>query len=389
MSLRWSRRCGRCSATFKPLRPPTDITVRKAPGRRVPESNRPSPSSPYEPFFELSLDPMLTAGFDGYIKRASPAWERTLGWTEDELRAVPYTEFIHPDDRERTLAEVASLATGAETRGFEIRIRGRDDAYRAILFNAVGIPGEGLIYAVAKDITHRGELERRAADLERSNAELERFAYVASHDLSEPLRMVSGFVSLLQSRYADRLDENAVEFMRYIVDGVARMQDLIRDLLTYSRVGRAALESKPVEMGVLVRRVLEGMQTSIAEANARIEVGDLPTLPGDVTQLSQVVQNLVANALKFTGDAPPVVRISAERQEADWCFAVADEGIGVDSQHEDRIFQVFQRLHAPNEYPGTGVGLAICRAIVERHGGRIWVESSPGEGSVFRFTLPA
>jgi PAS domain S-box-containing protein len=356
----------------------------------VPESNRPSPSSsPYEPFFELSLDPMLTAGFDGYIKRASPAWERTLGWTEDELRAVPYTEFIHPDDRERTLAEVASLATGAETRGFEIRIRARDDAYRAILFNAVGIPGKGLIYAVAKDITHRGELERRAADLERSNAELERFAYVASHDLSEPLRMVSGFVSLLQSRYADRLDEDAVDFMRYIVDGVARMQDLIRDLLTYSRVGRAALESKPVEMGVLVRRVLEEMQTSIAEANARIEVGDLPTLPGDITQLSRLVQNLVANALKFTGDAPPVVRISAERQEADWCFAVADEGIGVDPQYDERIFQVFQRLHAPNEYPGTGVGLAICRAITERHGGRIWVESSPGEGSVFKFTLPA
>jgi PAS domain S-box-containing protein len=363
--------------------------VREAPGPRVPESNRPSPSSPYEPFFELSLDPMLTAGFDGYIKRASPAWEGTLGWTEDELRAVPYTEFIHPDDRERTLAEVASLATGAETRGFEIRIRGRDDAYRAILFNAVGIPGEGLIYAVAKDMTHRSELERRAADLERSNAELERFAYVASHDLSEPLRMVSGFVSLLQSRYADRLDEDAVEFMRYIVDGVARMQDLIRGLLTYSRVGRAALESKPVEMGVLVRRVLEGMQTSIAETGAHIEVGDLPTLPGDATQLSQLVQNLVANALKFTGDAPPVVRISAERQEADWCFAVADEGIGIDPQQEERIFQVFQRLHAPNEYPGTGVGLAICRAIVERYGGRIWVESSPGEGSVFKFTLPA
>jgi light-regulated signal transduction histidine kinase (bacteriophytochrome) len=201
--------------------------------------------------------------------------------------------------------------------------------------------------------------------------------------------MVSGFVSLLQSRYADRLDEDAVEFMRYIVDGVARMQDLIRDLLTYSRVGRAPLEWKPVETDALVRRVLAGMQTSIAEADARIEVGDLPTVQGDPTQLSRLVQNLVANALKFTGDAPPFVRISAERQEADWCFAVADKGIGVDPQHEERIFQVFQRLHAPNEYPGTGVGLAICRAIVERHGGRIWVESSPGEGSVFKFTLPA
>ena len=201
--------------------------------------------------------------------------------------------------------------------------------------------------------------------------------------------MVSGFVSLLQSRYADRLDEDADEFMRYIVDGVERMQALIRDLLTYSRVGRAALESEPVEMGALVRRVLEGIQTSIDEADARIEVGPLPTVHGDATQLSQLVQNLVANALKFTGDDLPVVRISAERRRAEWWFAVADQGIGIDPQYDERIFQVFQRLHAPNEYPGTGVGLAICRAIAERHGGRIWVESTPGEGSVFRFTLPA
>jgi PAS domain S-box-containing protein len=350
---------------------------------------RESSSTSTEPFFELSLDPLLTAGFDGYIKRASPAWERTLGWTEAELTAVPYTEFIHPEDRERALAEVTALATGAETKDFELRVRGRDGAYRELLFNAVGVPDGGVLYAVAKDITHRGELERRAADLERSNAELERFAYVASHDLSEPLRMVSGFVSLLQTRYGDRLDDDAEEFMRYIVDGVDRMQALIRDLLTYSRVGRAPLELEAVAMGPLVERVLEGMQTSIDESDARIEVGDLPTVRGDAIQLSQLVQNLVANALKFTGDEPPVVRVSAAREGNEWAFAVADEGIGIDRQYDDRIFQVFQRLHAPNEYPGTGVGLAICRAIADRHGGRIWVESAPGEGSVFRFTLPA
>jgi light-regulated signal transduction histidine kinase (bacteriophytochrome) len=251
------------------------------------------------------------------------------------------------------------------------------------------MPDQGLLYAVAKDITHRGELERRAADLERSNEELERFAYVASHDLSEPLRMVSGFVSLLQSRYADRLDDDAGEFMRYIVDGVERMQALIRDLLSYSHVGRAELEHEPIEMGPLVQRVLEGMQTSIDETDATIVVGDLPTVPGDASQLMQLLQNLVANALKFTGEEPPVVRITAARVGDEWAFAVADEGIGIDPQFDERIFQVFQRLHAPNEYPGTGVGLAICRAIAERHGGRIWVESTPGEGSVFRFTLPA
>ena len=340
-----------------------------------------------EPFFELSLDPLVIAGFDGYIKRANPAFERLLGWTEEDLRAIPYAEFIHPDDRERTLQEAARLASpGAETHDFEIRVRRCDGAYRVWLFSATGDPEERLIYAVAKDITERKAAE---ADLERSNAELERFAYVASHDLSEPLRMVSGFVSLLQSRYADRLDSDAQEFMRYIVDGVERMQELIRDLLTYSRVGRAELRCEPVDMGRLVRRVLEGMQTAIEETGARIEAGDLPTVRGDATQLHQLVQNLVANALKFTGGAPPVVDISAQRVGPEWRFAVADEGIGIDPQDGERIFQVFQRLHAPDEYPGTGVGLAICRAIAERHSGRIWVESARGEGAVFRFTLPA
>jgi len=360
----------------------------------VPESSSPSESSQSEPFFELSLDPLVAAGFDGYIKRVNPAWERTLGWTEDELRAVPYTTFIHPDDRERTLREAAGLAQpGAETQDFEIRIRRRDGAYRVWLFSATGAPEQGLIYAVAKDITERkaaeADFERRAAELERSNEELERFAYVASHDLSEPLRMVSGFVSLLQSRYGDRLDGDADEFMRYIVEGVERMQELIRDLLTYSRVGRAELRTEPVPLSPLVERVLEGMQTTIDERRARVVVGDLPIVRGDPSQLVQLLQNLIANALKFTRDDPPVVRISAERHGSEWHLTVADEGIGIDPEYTERIFQVFQRLHGPDEFPGTGVGLAICRTIAERHGGRIWVDSTPGEGSAFTAVLPS
>jgi PAS domain S-box-containing protein len=354
-----------------------------------PGADQPRPAPP-EPFFELSLDPLVTAGFDGYIKRANRAWERTLGWTEDELRAVPYVEFIHPEDRERTLHEAASLAeAGAQVRGFEIRLRRRDGAYALFRFNAVGDPERGLIHAVAKDVTHEGQLDERAAALERSNQELERFAYVASHDLSEPLRMISGFASLLQSRYGGRLDSDADEFIRYIVEGVERMQELIRDLLTYSRVGRERPRADPVAMGPLVARVLEGLHTAVDESGARVDVGDLPTVRGDPTQLQQLMQNLAANALKFTGDELPVVRISAVPDGQAWQFAVADEGIGIDPRYAERVFEVFQRLHGPEDYPGTGVGLAICRTIVERHGGRIWVEPAEPRGSVFRFTLPA
>jgi PAS domain S-box-containing protein len=346
--------------------------------------------APTEPFFELSLDPLVTAGFDGYIKRANDAWERTLGWTEEELRAVPYVEFIHPDDRAHTAEEVAALASpGYRTRDFEIRLRRRDGVYRRFRFNALGDTERELIHAVAKDVTHEGQLEQRAAELERSNQELERFAYVASHDLSEPLRMISGFASLLESRYGQRLDADADEFIRYIVDGVARMQDFISDLLTYSRVGRAEPRSDPVDMGVLVTHVLEGLQTAVEETGATIEVGRLPTVCGDASQFQQLVQNLVANALKFTLDAPPVIRISSEPAGDAWRFAVADEGIGIDPDDVERVFQVFQRLHSPEDYPGTGIGLAICRTIVERHGGRIWVVPGTERGSVFLFTLPA
>jgi light-regulated signal transduction histidine kinase (bacteriophytochrome) len=201
--------------------------------------------------------------------------------------------------------------------------------------------------------------------------------------------MIGGFVSLLQSRYKGRLDDDADEFMRYTIDGVERMQALIRDLLTYSRVGRAELRSVAVDLRGLTEQVLAGMRTSIAETRARIEVGELPTVRGDPGQLHQLLQNLIANALKFTGDAPPVVRIRAER-DGDRCrIAIADEGIGLEPEYAERIFEVFQRLHPPEEYPGTGVGLAICRAIVERHGGTIAVDVAPGEGSTFTFTLPA
>jgi PAS domain S-box-containing protein len=367
----------------------------------VPEASPSTPTSaPAEPFFELSLDPLITAGFDGYVKRINEAGLRTLGWSEDELRAVPYTDFIHPEDRERTLQEAARLAVpGTETRDFEIRLRTRERGYRVFLFSARGALDEGVIYTVAKDITERkaaeaaleaanAQLERHAADLRRSNEHLERFAYVASHDLSEPLRMVTGFVGLLRRRYEGQLDGEADEFIGYIVDGVERMQALIRDLLTYSRVGRAELQVAPVVMGEVVTRATETLAPAIEEAGAVIEVGTLPTLEGDPSQLNQLMQNLLGNAVKFAGEEPPEVRIDTERQEGGWRFAVADNGIGIDSRYRERIFELFQRLHSPEEYPGTGIGLAICRTIVERHGGSIWMEPRDGRGSTFVFTIP-
>jgi PAS domain S-box-containing protein len=367
----------------------------------VPEASpSTSTAAPAEPFFELSLDPLITAGFDGYVKRINEAGLRTLGWSEDELRAVPYTEFIHPEDRERTLQEAARLAVpGTETRDFEIRLRTRERGYRVFLFSARGALDEGVIYTVAKDITERkaaeaaleaanAQLERDAADLERSNEHLERFAYVASHDLSEPLRMVTGFVSLLRRRYEGQLDEEADEFIGYIVDGVDRMQALIRDLLTYSRVGRAELQLAPVAMDAVVSRAAEALTPAIDEAGAVLQVEELPTLEADRSQLGQLVQNLIGNAVKFAGEDPPVVRMSAQRDGDGWRFAFADNGIGIEPQYSERIFEVFQRLHGPAEYPGTGIGLAICRTIVRRHGGRIWVEPRPGGGSIFLFTIP-
>jgi PAS domain S-box-containing protein len=233
------------------------------------------------------------------------------------------------------------------------------------------------------------ELEDRAVELARSNADLEQFAYVASHDLSEPLRMVSGFVGLLSRRYGGRLDADADEFIGYAVEGVTRMRALIDDLLAYSRVGRSELPPAPVETRAVVDRVLRVLEPQIVETGAEVVVGELPVVLGDETQVSQLFQNLLSNALKFHAGAPPRVRITAERDGHMWRFSVADNGIGVEPRHAERIFKVFQRLNQREEYEGTGIGLAICKRIVERHEGRIWLQQEIPEGAEFCFTLPA
>ena len=231
-------------------------------------------------------------------------------------------------------------------------------------------------------------LKAKTEELTRSNAELERFAYVASHDLQEPLRMVGSYVQLLARRYQGRLDADADDFIHYAVDGATRMQQLINDLLAYSRVGTRGGAIVPTDCNQVLADALFNLSHGIQASGARISHAPLPTVPADASQLTQVLQNLIGNAIKFHGEAPPQIHVSARDEDDCWRFSVRDQGIGVAPQDAERIFQIFQRLHSREEYPGTGIGLSICKRIVERHGGSIGVVSEPGAGAEFWFTLP-
>ena len=234
----------------------------------------------------------------------------------------------------------------------------------------------------------RKALEESIAELARSNADLQQFAYVASHDLKEPLRMVASYTQLLARRYKGKLDSDADEFIRYAVDGANRMQWLINDLLAYSRVTSQEQVFEEVDCTKVLEEVMSNLQLSIEESQAVVTHDPLPTVMADGGQLGQLFQNLIANAITFHGEEPPAVHVSAERKANEWLFSVRDNGVGLDPQYAERIFVIFQRLHDREEYPGTGIGLAICKKVVERHGGRIWVVSQVGQGATFYFTLP-
>ena len=232
-------------------------------------------------------------------------------------------------------------------------------------------------------------LFRSSEELKRSNDDLQRFAYVASHDLQEPLRTISSFLQLIEKRNRDLLDAESKEFISFAVSGAIRLQTMINNLLEYSRVGSRGTPFVQAGSGDILRKVIDDFEPEIERFNALITFDDLPTVVADPNQLGRLFQNLVGNALKFRGEEPPRIHVAAHREKGNWVFSVSDNGIGIDPKYKDRIFIIFQRLHAMDTYAGTGIGLSICKKIVERHGGRIWVESEPGKGSTFCFTIPS
>lgn len=232
------------------------------------------------------------------------------------------------------------------------------------------------------------QLAEKVEELARSNCDLEQFAYVASHDLQEPLRMVAAYTQLLAERYCGKLDDTADRYIGYAVEGATRMQTLLEDLLAFSRVGRHGVTLTQTDVNLAVDEAVKNLTVSMKEHSVILTRNPLPTIHADRFQLVQLFQNLIGNAIKFRGKEPPRVTISVEKQGDEWTFSIADNGIGIAPEHKDFIFKVFQRLHTRTEYPGNGIGLAICKKIIEHHGGRIWVESELGSGSNFRFTFP-
>ncbi|WP_226482579.1 PAS domain S-box protein [Natrinema amylolyticum] len=289
---------------------------------------------------------------------------------------------------ERVVEEVEPYfhaALEGETNAFEIEFYGRHlYAHTLPVRNAADEIFAGMV--VVQDITERREYRRR---LEESNERLEQFAYAASHDLQEPLRMVTSYLQLIEKRYGDAFDEDGEEFLAYAVDGAERMRAMIDGLLEYSRVEARGNPFEPTDLNALLEEVLEDLQLRIDETDAEITTTELPRVEGDASQLRQVLQNLVNNAITYSGDEPPRVHVGARRRDGEWVISVRDEGIGIDPADQERVFSIFDRLHSRTEYDGTGIGLALCERIVERHGGDIWVDSDPGEGATFSFTLPA
>ena len=385
---------------------------------------------------EASLDPLVTISVEGTITDVNKATEDVTGFSREELIGSDFSNYFTEPEKARKGYQ--KVFTKGFVRDYPLTISHKSGRITNVLYNATVYRNDAGeiqgVFAAARDVTERKraeealkrardelelkveerthdlqeEIEERAVteeelrrtanelmeiteELKRSNKELEQFAYVASHDLQEPLRTVTSSIGLLESWYKGKLGAEADTFIGYAVDGTKRMQQLIKDLLLYSRVTSRGQVFKPVHCEGVVQHAIDNLKIAIEESEVKIRLPEtMPMIMGDKTQLVQLFQNLIGNAIKFRSERPPEVRFSVERAEGrdEWLFSVRDNGIGMDMQYADKIFTIFQRLHTTEQYPGTGVGLALCKKIVERHGGRIWVESELGKGSTFYFTLP-
>ncbi|MDF1502214.1 PAS domain-containing sensor histidine kinase [Roseisolibacter sp. H3M3-2] len=347
-----------------------------------------------EGIVQLASEGIISIDAEERIHLFNRGAEEIFGWSAAEVVGKPLEMLIparyRPQHHAEHLPRFAAAHETARRMGerrevFGLRKSG-EEFPAEVSISRVDVDGRRMYNAVVRDVTERRRYETA---LQRSNAELEQFAYVASHDLQEPLRMVASYTQLLARRYQGRLDPQADTYIRFAVEGAQRMQALIHDLLALSRVGTQGRALAPVDTGDVMAGVLRWLGPALEESGGEVAVGALPTVTADAGQLQQLFQNLVANALKFRRpDAAPRVEVTAAREGAAWRFTVRDNGIGFEPEFADQIFVVFQRLHTRAEYPGTGVGLAICKKIVERHGGTIRAESAPGAGAAFHFTIP-
>lgn len=347
---------------------------------------------------ESANDAILTVDDHGRVVHCNESIERIFGYSCEEMTGEPVSRLL-PD---QYLGDERSgfwtfMGNGKHLLGRTLELIGRRKNGKEfpleVSLAAFETEEGSFVTAILRDITARKQadeaLEEKVKELARSNAELELFTYVASHDLREPLRTVGSNVQLLARNLSDRMDADSRRQVDFAMGGVRRMQALIDDLLAYSRVGTEGRAFEGVDCADVVQEAIQALTVAIEETGGIVKVGPLPRVSADRSQLIQLFQNLLSNAIKFHGGEPPAVDVGADREEDAWLFTVRDRGIGIDREYADHVFTIFQRLHAPEEYPGTGIGLAVCRKIVERHGGRIWAESEPGRGSAFRFTIPA
>jgi PAS domain S-box-containing protein len=340
---------------------------------------------------DSSDDAIISKGLDGIITSWNKSAERLFGYTAEEVIGQSITILIPPDRLAEEPEIIARLKKGERVDHFETIRRRKDGSLidisltispvRDVRGNIIGAS------KVARDIT---ESKRLAMELQRSNALLEQFAYSASHDLQEPLRTVKIYGQILMERHGDQMDPEGKEALRFLQSGANRMEVLVRDLLAYTRVTKFEKPAEKTNANLAFESVLQTLGGTISETNAKVvTLGPLPSLRVHFAHLHQLFQNLIGNALKYRNPRiPPVVLVSANRYASYWQFSVEDNGIGIESQYTETVFGLFKRLHSADEYPGTGLGLAICQRIVEQYGGRIWVESEPSKGSIFRFNIP-